>query len=147
MITEIKFIVPGNPQGKSRPRFTKNGHTYTPQKTRDYENLIEKCCIKELNKIGCDKFSGALLIDIKAFFSIPKSTTKAEREYMQNGYIFPLKKPDVDNIAKVVLDALNGIAYDDDKQVQQVTCGKYYVSNQVGEPCLYVRIQVLKGIC
>lgn len=38
----------------------------------------------------------------------------------------PSKKPDVDNIIKIVLDGLNGIAYDDDKQVVYASCKKMY---------------------
>lgn len=138
----IEFFVPGVPQGKARPRFTRNGHTYTPQKTKDYENLIKQCCLNELNKYGYDKYSGAIWVDIQAFFPIPKSVTESQAEYMKRGCIVPLKKPDVDNIAKVVLDALNGVAYNDDKQVQRVTCSKYYENYQVGEPCLYVCIGI-----
>ena len=54
---------------------------------------------------------------VTAFFEPPKSISKKKRAEMLEGKIWPAKKPDSDNIAKVVLDALNGIAYHDDTQI------------------------------
>nr|DAH87168.1 MAG TPA: Endodeoxyribonuclease RusA [Caudoviricetes sp.] len=63
---------------------------------------------------------------INAYFSIPKSYMKGKRLACKHNINRPAKKPDVDNILKAVLDALNGVAYKDDKQVIEVTCGKWY---------------------
>lgn len=60
---------------------------------------------------------------INAYFSIPKSYMKGKRLACKHNINRPAKKPDVDNILKAVLDALNGVAYKDDKQVIEVTCG------------------------
>nr|DAG40359.1 MAG TPA: Endodeoxyribonuclease RusA [Caudoviricetes sp.] len=57
---------------------------------------------------------------------IPKSATKAKRELMLTGKIRPTVKPDWDNLGKLVSDALNGIAYDDDKSVVDASVRKYY---------------------
>ena len=40
---KIEFTVPGIPVGKGRPRFKKDGNTYTPQKTQDYEDKVVQC--------------------------------------------------------------------------------------------------------
>ena len=69
-------------------------------------------------------------MDIKAFFKIPKSTSKKQKERMLTGEIRPTKKPDMDNIVKAVADALNGIAYEDDKQIIECSIKKYYTEEE-----------------
>lgn len=56
----------------------------------------------------------------------PKSVSKKKQKQMLEGEILPLKKPDMDNIVKVVVDALNGVAYHDDTQVILVSAKKAY---------------------
>lgn len=119
----IKFIVPGKPQGKARPRFnTYTGRTYTPSKTGAYEKLIALC----FKQAGGKKLSGAIEIKIDCFYQIAKSHTKATKALMEKGEIQATIKPDLDNIAKAVLDALNGLAFDDDKQVVRLEISKRY---------------------
>ena len=112
------FFVDGAPQGKGRPRFT-GKRAYTPKRTAEYEKRI-----RESYKGEC--LAGALFVDITAFFAIPKSYTKAKKNAIENGNLAPTKKPDADNIGKVVLDALNGIAYEDDKQIVDLRVRKKY---------------------
>ncbi len=119
------FEIPEEPQGKARPRFdSRRKVTYTPQKTREYEAIVRDCYrIQNGNK---ESLSGAVRARITAYFAIPKSTTKRDRADMLAGVILPTKKPDLDNIAKVILDALNGLAYRDDACVTEVTARKFY---------------------
>ena len=65
-------------------------------------------------------------VEIQAFYPVPKSFSKKKTVSALSGGILPTTKPDCDNIIKVVLDALNGVAYYDDKQVVSVSCEKYY---------------------
>ena len=118
------FEVPGEPQGKARARMG-NGRSYTPQKTVLYENLIKTCFLAEENKQTFFN-KEPVVMAITAYYSIPKSTTKKDRERMINNELFPTKKPDADNIAKVVCDALNGVAYYDDTQVVNLMIKKKY---------------------
>jgi Holliday junction resolvase RusA-like endonuclease len=67
---------------------------------------------------------------INAYYSIPKSTSKKDRELIKQGLKKPTKKPDIDNIAKIILDSLNGIAYKDDTQVVSLTVHKIYYGNE-----------------
>lgn len=108
----ITFTVPGKPRGKGRPRFSR-GRAYTPEKTREYEELIRRCYLLH----GGVKLEGAVTLSILAIYPIPKKTKAADRQRMVQGYELPLKKPDGDNIEKAVADALNGVAYDDDSQI------------------------------
>lgn len=127
---EIKFTVPGAPKGKQRPRICRiNGRNmaYTPRQTVEYEKLIKA----RYNAVSDAKFdkNEPLEINVIALFQIPKSASKKSKKMMINGQLLPAKKPDIDNIAKVVLEALNGICYHDDAQICQICCKKMYAEN------------------
>jgi Holliday junction resolvase RusA-like endonuclease len=77
-----------------------------------------------------------------AYYGVPKSKSKKVAADMLNGHILPTKKPDIDNIAKIILDGLNGIAWDDDKQIVELLVGKRY-----GEPSVIVAIEEMDGKC
>lgn len=123
---EIKWedlIYHGKVQAKQRPRF--NGKfVYTPKETVNYENWVKACYLEKYNNEK--PFEKALKVNIIAFFEIPKSTSKKKKEQMLNNEIYPTIKSDTDNIAKSILDSLNGIAYLDDKQVVSLKVDKYY---------------------
>lgn len=132
-IKKIKFTVPGKPMGKERHRTarTKNGHmvSYTPEKTSSYEALVRACYLAAGGTLISD--SGQIRMSIYAYFPIPKKTSKDQFAEMLAGYVQPVKRPDADNIAKIICDALNGIAYRDDSQVTELLVTKAY-SNQPG---------------
>jgi Holliday junction resolvase RusA-like endonuclease len=124
----MRFIVEGKPQGKARARTVRNKytgkvHSFTPEKTANYEDLLRWNYKAAGGVYYAEK---TLQVDIKAFYPIPKSFSKARRNDAIKGDVSPTTKPDCDNIIKVVLDALNGVAYYDDKQVVSVSCNKYY---------------------
>lgn len=133
----MQFIVKGKPQGKKRPRFSSISHTiYTPSETQTYEHQIAMAF-----KAGggrCIPTGQCVAVAVTAFFPVPKSYGKGKRKACIEGDIRPDKKPDIDNVLKVVLDALNGLAYDDDKQVIEAICRKYYTD---GEGYLWVAIK------
>lgn len=125
---KVEFTIVGEPCAKGRPRFvTINGHAkaYTPKETVSYENLIK---MEYRMKYGLQRFGDTqpLLMCVKAYYSIPKSTSKKNRQLMLDKKIRPTKKPDWDNIGKIVADSLNGIAYRDDAQVVDAFVRKYY---------------------
>ena len=124
----FSFIVEGKPQGKARARtfYDKRigkHRSITPEQTKSYEDLI-RWSYKSAGGVYLGE--RVLQVDIQAFYPIPKSFSKAKRNDAQSEKIRPTTKPDCDNIIKVVLDALNGVAYYDDKQVVCVSCNKYY---------------------
>lgn len=118
-----QFIVPGAPRGKQRPKVTRNG-AYTPEETKRYEQKVLACYLNEYPRMK--PIRNGVNVHITAFFEIPKSYGKARRERILNGLERPTKKPDADNIAKIILDALNGKVILDDKQVVRLTVSKYY---------------------
>ena len=121
---QVRFEIPGEPQGKGRPRLS-NGHTYTPKKTADYEQLVRAAY---LQKAGGYKFAKdvPLAVKIFAYMGIARSDTRKLQAAKQCGDIRPTKKPDWDNIGKVVCDALNGVAYHDDAQIVRGLVEKLY---------------------
>lgn len=125
-VDELHFVVEGDPVGKGRPRFTRSGHVFTPQKTRSYESRVGVACRSAMAVASVlGPFDGAVEMRVTAFFPIPKSATKAKRESALQGLIRP-SKPDIDNVGKAILDGCNGIAYKDDAQVQELHVEKLY---------------------
>ena len=123
---EVHFTVPGEPVGKGRPRFSRQGSfvmAYTPGKTVSYENLIK---VEYERQSGLSFGEREIGLRVTAYFSIPKSVSKAKRQRMKDGEIRPTKKPDIDNVCKVVADALNGVAYNDDRQIVYTEISKRY---------------------
>lgn len=117
----------GEPQGKGRPRFsTVCGHvkTRTPDQTVIYENLVKT---EYRNQSGV-RFPDDAMLDVRvmAYYTIPKSTSKKKRQAMLDHKVRPTKKPDFDNIGKVICDSLNGIAYRDDAQIVDAQVRKFY---------------------
>ena len=118
---EIKFTVSGPPKGKQRPRMCRiNGRNvaYTPKQTTEYERLI-RASYTAVSKVKFPK-DEPLEISMLALFPVPQHASKKLKELMLNGDILPTKKPDSDNIIKIILDALNGVAYRDDSQICRV---------------------------
>lgn len=123
----MMFVVPGEPTGKGRPRVVHAGNrsmAFTPEKTVLYENLVKL----EYQRQSCGEvFRGrSIRMDIKAYYAVAKSDGKRIRAAKLAGEIRPMKKPDIDNVYKIIADALNGIAYDDDSQIVSANIEKYY---------------------
>ena len=110
----LTFTVEGKPIGKGRPRITRNG-TYTPKKTREYERLIAWTFKSKYPRHK--PFEGPVFMTVIAYMPIPKSYPKYKKKELAKETVLYTKSPDWDNIGKVVCDALNGLAWVDDKQV------------------------------
>lgn len=127
-----EITVEGQPVGKGRPKFARQGNfvkAYTPEKTAEYEELVRTIySLKAKDKNYQTMFFSEgtpVAVEIKAYFKIPK-VSREIRKKMLSGEIRPLVKPDLDNIGKIICDALNGIAYDDDKQIAEMQIQKWY---------------------
>lgn len=124
---EMRFTIPGNPRGKQRPRLCKfNGknYVYTPKETVNYEDLVKSSYLAKYNL--CFEKDVPLEVLILAAFSIPKKIKKGLKSLMAAGVLLPTKRPDCDNIIKIILDGLNGVAYHDDSQICRVSLKKIY---------------------
>lgn len=116
-MSSVSFDVWGKVRGKGRPRFTRGGHAYTPKGTRDYEMAIREAYENAPGRPP-EPFSGPIAVCINTYRQLPKSTPKSVLSEPDT------HKPDIDNVAKIVLDALNGVAWEDDAQVVSLTVSK-----------------------
>lgn len=114
-----KFTIPGEPVGKGRPKFTARGgfaRAYTPEKTRNYEAYVKVCA----GTAGIRLVDRPVYMTIKAYFRLPK-----KKENLSPA----TKRPDIDNVIKIICDSLNGVAYKDDALVYRVDAQKLYSHN------------------
>ena len=121
----IQLTIPGEPQGKQRPRWSPVG-TYSPKKTVNYETYI-----KELFAIKYPDFvpvESVLEMELIIWLMIPASTSKRKKALMECGDLRPGKIPDVDNVLKVVMDALEKLAYKNDAKIVTAHQGKFYAN-------------------
>ena len=129
----LAFSVPGEVKGQGRPRATiRCGHAAVYERAEDksYKGLIQFHAMKAMENKGlsspiCPDDIGfqVSLIAVKA---IPKSFTKKNSKKAFEGLMAPQTKPDLDNIAKSYLDALNGIVWKDDSAVTSLSVSKVY---------------------
>lgn len=120
----IRFEILGQPIAKQRPRVTRSGIAYTPSKTVNYEAVV-RLTYQSLYR-NREPILGRIEATIIAVFPVPKSYSKKKTEELLRGKHNYDKKPDCDNLAKIVLDSLNGLAYRDDSQVTVLHIAKEY---------------------
>lgn len=126
--------------GKGRPRFSRKGgfmRAYTPPETKAVEDKIATVAKNAMHAAGIKMFKNAVKMEIEAGYVIPKATSKKLKEQMLDDKIKPTVKPDADNVAKLVADALNGIMYNDDNQIVVLNVEKKYTETKP-----YLRINV-----
>lgn len=131
-----EFEVVGDIVGKERPRVNRyTNMVYTPNRTKDYEMLIKQYFLIKYPKHKL--LENRISVEIIAFLKIPKNTSKKKTNDMLEGIISPTKKPDIDNIAKSVLDALNKFVFKDDNQVSKLSVEKRYAE----EEKIYIKVE------
>lgn len=116
-------------QPKGRPRFARRGayvKTYTPKATKDSEEYIRAEYLRQTRQK--QPLEGAVNVCIEFHYAPPKGTSKTQTVEMLMGKIHRTKKPDIDNLEKTILDALNGVAWVDDKQIIELHAIKKYDS-------------------
>lgn len=149
MRNEVRFTVKGEPQGKGRPRIMASynaeekkvhGWARTPEKTVVYENLVK---MEYGRQCEDHRFPDEAMLDMRifAYYGIPKSKSKKIKQMMREKALRPIKKPDMDNVVKVIADSLNGVAYRDDTQIVDQMCRKFYSD----EPRVEVIIRQIGG--
>ena len=123
----VVFTVEGIPQGKGRPRFRGAGNfvqTYTDSKTKTYEQKIKDSASAAMG--SARPLEGPVSVDLYIRVPCPASFSKRRQNECFEGRERPTKKPDIDNILKAYLDAMNQVVYIDDHQVVRVSAKKVY---------------------
>lgn len=139
----IRFTVPGAPVGKGRPKVASRGgrfaQLYTPEKTANYEGLVAHAGHVAMN--GRDLIAGAVSVQLDIRLPVPASWSKRKQNEALDGQLLPTKKPDIDNVEKAIFDGLNGVVWNDDVQVVEVSKRKRYSA----VPGVQVVIREVKG--
>lgn len=120
----LAFKIDVEPVGKGRPRFTRDGHAYTPERTRKFEAAVRAHAYEFMRRMNAQRIPEGVPIDVRvvALFPIPKSWTKKKKADATK--LIP--RIDVDNILKAVLDAMNGVVFEDDRQIVKAVAEKRY---------------------
>ena len=123
----IIIEVPGKAIGKQRPRATRQGRVYTPSQTINAEAWIKQCAMQAVrDQVDFAPLQGALEVGLTVVVGVPKSWSRKRAIRALEGTDRPIGKPDLDNVAKLHLDALNGVVWKDDAQVVALRASKVY---------------------
>lgn len=141
----IKVFIPGEPSAKERPRSGKGGRIYTPAKTRKAEQALrQKWIDANMEQYGSvHTFNEPVRIKIRFHYEPLKGFKKWEMRLIRHGTMIPkYTRPDVDNLVKLVLDALNGVAYKDDYLVTRIIGEKCYSDKGPGTEIEIYRVEL-----
>lgn len=134
----VTITLAGPPRGKGRPRFARaTGRAYTDAATQNYEAALRIAAQEAMGDMP--PFDGPLHVEVIADLPIPTSWSRRKRLDAVNGAVVPTVKPDVDNLLKCI-DALNGVVWNDDKQIVVATVHKWYAE----KPGLEIRV-IMQG--
>lgn len=130
----LNFSVFGYPVAQARARFTRAGLMYTPAKTKAWKMKIAEAAREAMADVQFPAaLEGPVILHLEFTLPVPPSWTKGKQHKALMGQIFPTGTPDVDNLAKAVMDAINdlnkgegGGIWRDDSQVVQLTVVKRY---------------------
>ena len=128
MSYSVQFSIDAIPVPKGRPRYSARAgfvRTYTPKKTADYETIVRAAAQQAMTR---EPLETPTAVYLYIRLPIPKSYPKKRVAACLQGLERPVKKPDIDNLAKSVLDGLNGTVYKDDGQIVSLHVTKVYAA-------------------
>ena len=135
---ELSFFVPGEPRGKARP-INLGKNVVKDEKTAAYENKIALAAYAAL---GDQKmFEGAVAVRLVAYVQPPPSDPASKQQKMLAGQVLFIKRPDIDNIAKAIMDGCQHVVFPNDNRVAELVAMKAYGS----KPGVLVTITELFG--
>ena len=130
----MTFKVYGEPVAKGRPRFTRQGRTYTPKKTHDYESEVAMMAKAAMG--SQEPLETPVAVYVYVTFPVPQSYSKKRSEACLNGSEKHAKKPDLDNCLKAITDGMNNVVYRDDSQITSIHATKVYGTAAMVEVCV-----------
>ena len=142
MTGSVYFVVTGKPVGKGRPRASTRGgfvRMYTDAKTLGYEAAIADEAARAMS--GAEPFETPMQMQVSCYYQITKSWPKKIKQEAIDEERFPNVKPDLDNVVKAILDALNGVVYRDDAQVVNLVATKRYATEPRVEVYIFEKLK------
>lgn len=129
----LSFIIEGEVQPQERPRFSRRGSfvtTYDPPKSAKYKKYVSE--VAEMYRMD-ELIDSEIKLTIDVYRKIPKSTTKKDLKRIEDGELLPIKKPDVDNLAKGIKDGITGVLWKDDSLIVELIVRKFYSNSPRAE--------------
>lgn len=124
-----RLTIPLRPKPKERPQHGRFSKGYTPKSTREYEEAVKHYYERDCGLPPTDK---PVMVTFMFNFAVPKSCSKREQAKKLLGTCPYSNRPDLDNIEKAVMDALNGMAFKDDCQVvAKISLKRFWHHNSV----------------
>jgi Holliday junction resolvase RusA-like endonuclease len=124
-MSEVSITIPGPLRGKQRPRATRTGQIYTPRETTNAEAWVRSCASQQAPG---QHFDGPVAVRVWIDVPVAPSWPRKRREAALAGALHPTGRPDIDNVTKLLMDALNGILWRDDAQVVDIAVIKRYAA-------------------
>ncbi len=121
---ELTVTIPGEPVSQGRPRFSTHGgfpRAYDPKKSKEGKQSVRFFVSKAMEEQGLDTLTGPIMMQVQFGIKLPKSQ---ERKRTPRLRVWRVKKPDLDNLIKLVKDGCSGIAFLDDNQIVKVSAEK-----------------------
>lgn len=130
---ELRFTIDGDVQPQERPRFSRQGkyvNTYDPPKSAKYKKYVSEVASNyKLDEL----IDSPIKLTIDIYIQIPKSYTKKVKQQIENKELLHIKKPDIENLAKGIMDGITGIIWRDDSLVVELHLAKHYSDNPRAE--------------
>ncbi|GAA3723099.1 RusA family crossover junction endodeoxyribonuclease [Salinicoccus jeotgali] len=126
----IEFKVEGKPVPQPRPRVYQaasgKSKAVNSRRSRTYKRLVKLTAKSYMNRQRLTIAECPITVHLTFVFTPPKSYTKKKLKAIEDGSLVYQKKPDLDNLAKGILDALNETVYKDDSQIVELNVRKQY---------------------
>ena len=124
MNTDISFVVPGTPVAQGRPKFSTHGgfaRAYDPKKSKIGKNLVKMCAVESMRENNMGPLEGPIHMKVQFGIEMPKSQA---RKRIPRPRIWRIKKPDLDNLVKLVKDGCSKVVFLDDNQIVKLSAEK-----------------------
>ena len=139
----IRFALPIAPTAQARPKVAARGEFVQAYKTRAQQANERTLEAWLKDHVPAVPLSGPLALDFVAGLPVPSSVSKKRREAMLAGLELPAKKPDLDNIAKQLTDAMTRLRFwKDDAQIVTLRCKKLYAEAGFWEVGVYPAVNM-----
>ena len=142
-IAIIEFVIEGTPQPQGRPRAVRMGagvRMYDPPKSKAYKQMVSDKVRSYMKINGIQTITEPIAVHLNFYFTPPKSYSKKRIRAIEAKEELFTKKPDLDNLAKSILDSCNNLLFEDDSQIVALTISKHYGK----EDYVDVKVEVIK---
>ena len=139
----IHFKIEGRGVPQGRPRAVRMGagvRMYDPPKSKAYKQMVSAKVRSYMKINGIQMITEPLAVHLNFYFTPPKSYSKKRIRAIEAKEELFTKKPDLDNLAKSILDSCNNLLFKDDSQIVGLTIGKHYGH----EDYVDVKVQIIE---